>query len=63
MMITWHQGPQEEVLSCRDTLSLVLPAEESQAALTRLFLISRLWAEAARSLDCWREIKWEAVSK
>ncbi|KAL4421823.1 hypothetical protein ABPG77_001612 [Micractinium sp. CCAP 211/92] len=62
-MITWHQGPQEEVLSCRDTLSLVLPAEESQAALTRLFLISRLWAEAARSLDCWREIKWEAVSK
>lgn len=62
-MINWPQGPQEEVLSCRDTLSLVLPAEESQAALTRLFLISRLWAEAARSLDCWREIKWEAVSR
>lgn len=62
-MIGGRLGPQEEVLSCRDTLSLILPAKESQAALTRLFLISRLWADAARSLDCWREIQWEAVSK
>ncbi|KAL4448283.1 hypothetical protein ABPG75_005502 [Micractinium tetrahymenae] len=62
-MVGWAQGPQEEVLSCRDTLSLVLPAEESQAALTRLFLINRLWTEAARDLDCWREIKWEAISR
>lgn len=59
--------PMETCLQCQDTVESVLlracSGREQQMCVVRLFLVSKLWREAAKGLDIWRLLAWETASR